>query len=97
MAPKEDDLKSHVYKFYFDHQESGKQFTAKTLWMKEFSKIYDTLKRYEDNLASERQSGSGRIVKIFTPKKVEQLKKDFDHKDGISQRQAAKKYGCSLQ
>ena len=67
--------------------------------MKEFSKstIYDILKRYEDNLPAKRQSGSGRIAKIFTPKKVEQLKKDFDHKDGISQRQAAQKYGCSQQ
>uniref|UniRef100_A0A914D3Q7 Uncharacterized protein n=1 Tax=Acrobeloides nanus TaxID=290746 RepID=A0A914D3Q7_9BILA len=99
MAPKEDDLKSCVYKFYSDHQESGKQFTAKHFMDEGVLKstIYDILKRYEDNLPAERQSGSGQIAKIFTPKKVEQLKKDFGHKDGISQRQAAKKYGCSQQ
>uniref|UniRef100_A0A914E965 Transposase n=1 Tax=Acrobeloides nanus TaxID=290746 RepID=A0A914E965_9BILA len=91
MAPKEDDLRSRVYKLYSDHQESGKQFTAKQFMDEGVSKstIYDILKR-EDNLPAERQSDSGRIAKIFTPKKVEQLKKDFDHKDGISQRQAAK-------
>ena len=89
MAPKEDDLRSRVYMFYSDYQESGKQFTAKHFMDEGGSKptIYDILKRYEDNLPAEHQSGSGRIAKIFTPKKVEQLKKDFDHKDGISQRQ----------
>uniref|UniRef100_A0A914DZG6 Uncharacterized protein n=1 Tax=Acrobeloides nanus TaxID=290746 RepID=A0A914DZG6_9BILA len=99
MAPKEDDLKSCVYKFYSGHQESGMQFTAKHFMDEGVSKstIYDILKRYEDNLPAERQSGSGRIAKIFTPKKFEQLKKDFDQKDGISQRQAAKKYGCGQQ
>uniref|UniRef100_A0A914CV82 Uncharacterized protein n=1 Tax=Acrobeloides nanus TaxID=290746 RepID=A0A914CV82_9BILA len=99
MAPKEDDLKSHVYKFYTDHQESGKQFTAKHFMDEVASKstIYDILKPYKDNFPAKRQSGSGRIAKIFTPKKVEQLKKDFDHKDGISKRKEAKKYGCSQQ
>lgn len=41
------------------------------------------------------QHNSGKVVKIFTSVKTEELKNDFDHKDGNSQRQAAIKFKCS--
>ena len=39
--------------------------------------LYDILKVYENNLPAIRQSGSERTAKIFTPKKINQLKRDF--------------------
>ena len=40
-------------------------------------------------LLASRESGSGSTSKMFTPEIVKSLRQRFDHKDGISQRQAA--------
>ena len=97
MPSIQDALRSRVYNFYSRNLSSGKIFTIKHFMEEGVLKmtVYDILKRYENNLPAIRRSGSGRTVKIFTAKKINQLKKDFDHKDGISQRQTAKKYKCS--
>ena len=58
MAPKEGDLKSCVYSSTPTTRNLESNSLQNTLWMKEFSKIYDILKRYEDNLPAERQFGS---------------------------------------
>ena len=60
------------------------------------STLFDILKRKEDGISSERQSGSGRPAKIMTKSGIKRLVKLFDHKCGISQRKAARKMKCSL-
>ena len=97
MSSKEHDLRSRVYKFYSNHYAAGELFSVNHFILEEVSKRtdYAILQRYENNLLATRQSGSGRIPKIFTSKKIEQLRKTFDHKSGISQRQAAKQFKCS--
>ena len=76
---------------YSENLSSGKSFTVKHFMKEKIPQrtIYDILKRYEMGLSAFRQSGSGRVAKIFTRKKIGNLKKNFDQKDQMSQRQAA--------
>ncbi|RNA32566.1 WD repeat-containing 64-like [Brachionus plicatilis] len=54
------------------------------------STVYRILKR-------KRKQGSGQTPKKMTKLQLKKLKKAFDHKDNISQRQAAKKFDISQQ
>lgn len=86
-----------MYNFYSRHMDRGKIFTVTHFEREGISRrtVYSILKRYENGISAERQSGSGRKAKIFTKKKVTQLKKMFDNNDGISTRMAAAKFNCS--
>lgn len=97
MASKQEILRKRVYNFYFKHFQVGKRFTVDHFVQEGESRstIFDILQRYENGLPPERASGSGRKAKIFTKKKVVQLQKMFDHKDGVSTRKAAQKFNCS--
>ncbi|KAI1720756.1 putative tripeptidyl-peptidase 2-like [Ditylenchus destructor] len=97
MPPKQDVLRKRVYKFYSDNIAAGKDFT-RAHFIKEGvpeTTLYRILRRFDNNLPAAHQSGGGRPAKIFTPNKLKALRRKFDHKDGISQRQAAKQFNCT--
>ena len=60
------------------------------------STIYSILSRVQ-HVSPQRKHGSGTKCQKMTKKKLNTLKKAFDHKDKMSQRQAARKYGISQQ
>ncbi len=76
MASNEDALRLRVYKFWASNRDSGKSFTVHHFKEEGFPKrtIYSILQRYDAGLTAERQTGSGRKAKIFTPKKLASLK-----------------------
>ena len=90
---KEEDLRKRVYKFYNENKALGKIHTVKHFMAENVPRrtIYSIIKRSE-YLTIKRKPGSGRIAKKMEKRKVNQLVKSFNHKDGISQRQAAKKF-----
>lgn len=93
----EEQRRERVYKFYFENKSKGKMFTVNHFLNERISKrtIYSIIGRAEKNIDFKRRPGSGRRPKIMTKKKIELLIKTFDHQDGISQRQAARKFNCS--
>ena len=54
--------------------------------------IYNAIKRVNDGIGPERRKGSGRPAIKMPPKQIKRLQQDFDHKDGKSQRDAARKF-----
>ncbi|CAG0879817.1 unnamed protein product [Darwinula stevensoni] len=96
MASKEDTFRSRVYKFYSDNIEKGKLHTVRHFQAEGVPKwtVYRILTRFHNNLPASRQPGSGGSNKKMTPRKLAALRRAMDNRDGISQRQAAKKFGC---
>ena len=86
-----------MYEFYLKNKARGKQFTLDHFSAENIpqSTIYRIIKRAENESGHQRKLGSGRIAKVMTKKAVEKLKRMFDHKDAISQRQAAREFNCS--
>ena len=97
MTSKEDNLRYRVYAFHEKHCD--KPTYTVNLFSAEGaprSIIFEILKRKEDGISPERQSGSDRPAKIMTKSGVKQLEKLCDHKCGISQRESARKMKCSV-
>jgi hypothetical protein len=90
-------LRKRVYEFYMKNKTEGKKYTADHFLAEEVAKstIYDIIKRAESESGYERVVGSGRTAIIMTKTKIKRLKERFDHKDDISQRQAASEFDCS--
>lgn len=91
--------RNRVYEFYNEHKLKGKYFTFQHFQAENIPKstIYKIIKRADDNSGHQRIIGSGRVAKILTKKRLNELKSMIDHKSGISQRQIARKFGCSQQ
>jgi len=58
--------------------------------------VYAILSRFED-FPAQRKPGSGATMKKMTQRQVNRLKKDLNHKAGISKRQSARKFNMSQQ
>ena len=86
-----------MYAFHEQHCDKSKTFTVNHFEAEGVprSTLFDILKRKEDGISSERQSGSGRPAKIMTKSGIKQLRRLFDNKCGISQTKAARKTKCS--
>jgi transposase len=95
---KEEALRIRVYAFFNKNKKLGKMFTVRHFMAENVprSTIYDILKRSE-YFPPERKQGSGQTPQKMTKVQLNKLKKAFDHKDNISQRQAAKKFDISQQ
>lgn len=94
---KEEALRKRVYAFLNLHPEADKSFVVNHFRIEQVPKstVYDILKRRENNIGAERQSGTGRPAVKMPTTKVNQLVKRINHKDGISQRRLATQYGVS--
>lgn len=72
----------------------------RTLWSASWPRkfIYSILQRFHDKLLASRKSGSGRCPSKLRPRKLVTLRRLFDHKDDLSQWQAARKpyYGLMI-
>lgn len=99
MASNEEVLRGRVYKFYADNIQSGKMHTVRHFMAEGVPRttIYDILQRFDNRLPATRQPGSGGSNVKLTPRNLATLKRLFDHKDGISQRQAAQRFKCTQQ
>jgi len=95
----ENNLRKRIYEFFLANKSKGKITTVKHFEAENIprSTIYDIIKRAESNAGYIRTIGSGRKPKIMTKKAVKRLEKMVNHKSGVSQSQAARKFGCSQQ
>jgi len=92
---KQEALRNRVYKFFEENKNLGKSYTVKHFTEKVPRRtVYDILSRLED-FPAQRKPGSGATMKKMTQRQVNRLIKDFNHKAGMSQRQAARKYNIS--
>ena len=85
-----------MYKFYIQNKSLGKKYTLDHFKAENIPKstIYSIIERAEKGIQAKRVVGSGRVAKKMNKKNISKLKAMFDHKDGISQRQAARKFKC---
>ena len=93
------EIRKRVYEFYLNHKNAGKKFTYDHLKVENIPKstIYKIIKRAESESGYKRVQGSGVKAKNMTRTNIGRLKLMFDYKDGVSQRQAAKKFNCTQQ
>lgn len=97
MRSKQEALRKQIYEFYFLNKSLGKKYTLDHFKAARVPRqtISDIIKRAENDSGHERVTGSGRIAKKMTKVNIKRLKTMFDHRDGISTRQAARKFKCS--
>jgi len=99
MVSKQEASRNRIYKFYIENRCEGKSFTVNHFRAENIPRqtIYNIIKRAESDSGHERVQGSGRIAEKMTKTNIERLKAMFDHRDRISQSQAARKFNCSQQ
>ena len=61
------------------------------------STIYDIINRAENGSGYKRVSGSGRTPRKMNAFNLKQLKRMFDNRDGVSQKEAGLKFNCTQQ
>ena len=88
-----------MYKFYLNYRNVGKKFTYDHFKTENIPKstTYKIIKRAESESGYQRVQGSGGKAKKMTKTNIKRLKLMFDHKDGVSQRQVAKKFNFTQQ
>ena len=91
MKFKQEAPRERIFEFYLENKASGKKFNVNHFMAKNISKstVYNVIQRAESDSRHERKKGTGRKPKIMTKKNIKRLNGMFDHKDGVSQRQAA--------
>ena len=99
MKSNQETLRERVYNYYLEHRAEGKMFTVNHFKSESISKsgIHKIIQRAENKSGHQRVQGSGRIAKIMTNTNIRRLEAFFDHKDGVSQYQAARKFNCTQQ
>jgi len=97
MSSKQEQRRKRIYEFYLANRSKGKKFTLDHFRCENVARqtVSDIIKRAENDSGHERVQGSGRVAKIMTSKNIKRLKIMFDHRDGVSIRQAARKFNCS--
>lgn len=97
MTSKQEQQRKRVYEFYLANCSEGKTYTVNHFLAEKMPKrtIYDIITRAELDSGHQRVQGSGRPARIMTKTNVKRLKTLFDHKDSISQRQAANRFKCN--
>ena len=83
-----------MYKFYFEISKQSKQRTVEHFMKEGIAKstLYDILHRIMNGKPAQRQIGSGKKVILMSSNKLEKVKSYFNHKSGVSLRQAASKF-----
>lgn len=84
-----------IGKFYESNRDMGKRYTVDHFQRMKvpLSSIYDVIQRVENNISLQRRPGQGRVPKLMTKTKVNQLIKKVDGRKGISQIKLALNYG----
>ena len=91
---KQEELRKRIFDFKNLHHSEPNSFIVNHFLAEGVARstIYKILRRKKNNISTKRLKGSGRKAVKMPKKKVEQLKKMSDAKDGISQRKAARKF-----
>jgi hypothetical protein len=99
MASTQEVLRERVYKFYEENKSKPKKYIVDHFLAENIpsSTIYSIIQRAENEYGYERTPGTGRKAEIMDENGVDRLIEMFDHSDRISQRQAAREFGCSQQ
>ena len=91
------DIKSHLYKFYNEKKEKGKQYVTAHFFAENVPKT--TIYRHINNAACGKQLArkniSGRKPIFNTPNNRVKIKKTFNNRKKPSLRKAARKFKCS--
>lgn len=95
---KQEAQRERICQFYKQNNQLGNKATVDHFLAEGVSKmtIYNAIQRVKNNIGAQRRKGSGRPARKMTPNKVKRLQRHFDHKQGVSQRKAARKFGISL-
>ena len=91
------ELRNRICQFRKTHMDLPKSFTVKHFLEKGLprSTIYSVLEHVDNNLGPQRKKGSGRKAIKIDKANIRRLKSMMDHKDGVSQRQAGRKFGIA--
>ena len=91
---KQESVRKRICQFFEKNKKLGNKATLQHFLAEGIARstIYDAIKRVNDGIGPERRKGSGRPVKKMPPKQIKLLQRHFDHKDGKSQREAARKF-----
>ena len=94
---KQEEIRKRVYEFYLNHKNVGKKFTIDHFNIQNIPKstIYKIIKRTESESGHQSVQGSGGKAKEMTKTNIKRLELIFDYRDGVSQRQVAKKFNCT--
>lgn len=97
MSSKQEDRRKRIYNFYLENRSHGKEFTVNHFKAENVPKttIYRIIQSAENDSGHQRIVGSGRKAQIMTKKRIGHLKKTFKGRDGVTIRQAARKFDCS--
>ena len=95
--PNQNDLKKRVYNFYNLNKNEGNLFIRNHFLAEGFNQqtIYRFIKDAKNGVPLGRKKESGRKATINNAINKERVKRFFDHKRGVSQRQVASKLNCS--
>ena len=91
---KQESVRNRICQFFEKNKKFGNKVTLNHFLAEGIPRrsIYNAIKRVNDGNGAERRKGSGRLAEKMPPKKIKRLQKEFDHKDGKSQRKAASKF-----
>ena len=96
MSTKQEDLRKRVVQMYEKWKLHPKSMTVAHFIGEGYkaNTIYGIIRRYEKTGTWVRQSGQGRKALIMNKNKKKALKQMFNNRDGVSTRDAGKKFGC---
>ena len=99
MVSKQESLRQRVVQFYNKNCDKKKSYTVNHFVDEGCNResIYRIIRNYESRKTTTRKTGSGRKAKIMNKDNLKKLKRLFDHRDNISQRKGARKFGCTQQ
>ena len=88
-------LRKRICQFFQKNSENGNKATLQHFLAEGVARstIYDAIQRVKSGIGAVRRVGSGRIPVKMPKEKIARLARQFDHKDGKSQRSAAREYG----
>jgi hypothetical protein len=92
-----DATREKIYQFYEKNAKAGNKLTIEHFMAEGVAQrtIYNAIQRVKDKISPKRRSGQGRPVRKMPKAKVKRLRRSFDHKQGKSQRIAARKYNIT--
>ena len=88
-------LRKRICQFYQKNSANGNKATLQHFLAEGLARstIYDAIQRVKSGIGAIRRVGSGRIAVKMPKEKVARLARQFNHKDGKSQKAAGREYG----
>ena len=92
-----DATRERIYQFFKKNENSGNKLTIDHFSAEGVARstIYDVIQRVKNKISPKRRPGQGRLARKMPKAKIKRLQQYFDHKQGRSQRKAARKFEIS--